>query len=539
MPDESLQILVVDDSPEDRGTYRRYLSRDTAQTYRFHEEGGVEAGLRALEQIQPACIILDYAMPDGTGLEFLKELGKRDSSRRVPVVMLTGTGDESIAVEAMKSGARDYLIKGQLTPESLRVAISGAIYRHRAERQLDAQRTELERLYREAQESNAAKDALVRQLQEANSAKDQFLATLSHELRTPLTPVLIAVSSISEDELNEPARDLFDTIRRNVLLEARLIDDLLDLTRVAKGKLQLDLQPTDVHAILQNVVEICRADLDSKSFHLELSFGATSRFVNADAARLQQVFWNLLKNAAKFTPRGGRISITTHSPSPERITVAFADNGLGIPPERLSKIFDAFEQGSPAVTQRYGGLGLGLAISKAIVDAHRGSITASSAGANQGTTFTVELAAFAEAPAVELATPSPDGTYSANVLLVEDHRDTGRLLSRTLTRVGYRVHLATSVASALEVFRAEPIDLIISDLGLPDGHGTELLKQASAIRSTKAIALSGYGLEHDLEATRRAGFLMHLVKPIEPVKLQNAIERALSSASPEAAAAAQ
>ena len=530
MSDEPLDILVVDDNPEDRATYRRYLSRDTAQLYRIHEEGGVEAGLQALEHLDPACIILDYAMPDGTGLEFLQQLQSSACTRRLAVVMLTGTGDESIAVQAMKSGARDYLIKDQLTPESLRIALTGAIYRAAAERQLDAQRTELERLYREAQESNVAKDALVQQLQDANSAKDQFLATLSHELRTPLTPILIAVSAISEDELNEPMSDLFDTIRRNVLLEARLIDDLLDLTRVAKGKLQLDLQPTDVHAILQNVVEICRGDLESKSFLLELNLSAASRFVNADAARLQQVFWNLLKNAAKFTPLDGRISITTHSPAPDRIAISFADNGLGIPPERLSKIFDAFEQGSAAVTQRYGGLGLGLAISKAIVDAHHGSIDASSAGPNQGTTFTVELAAFAQAPAVELATPSPDGNYSANVLLVEDHLDTGRLLSRTLTRVGYRVHLATSIASALEVFRAEPIDLIVSDLGLPDGHGIELLEQASAIRPAKAIALSGYGLERDVEATRRAGFLMHLVKPIEPAMLQTAIERALSGA---------
>lgn len=171
-------------------------------------------------------------------------------------------------------------------------------------------------------------------------------------------------------------------------------------------------------------------------------------------------------------------------------------------------------------------------LSKAIVDAHHGSITAASAGPNQGTTFTVELTAFAEAPAAELSTPSLDGNYSANVLLVEDHLDTGRLLSRTLMRVGYRVHLATSIASASEVFRSEPIDLIVSDFGLPDGHGTKLLEQESAIRPTKAIALSGYGSENDLEATRRAGFLMHLVKPILPAMLQTAIERVLSGAAP-------
>jgi signal transduction histidine kinase len=319
MPDEPLEILVVDDSPEDRAAYRRYLSRDTAQTYRIYEEAGVDAGLAALATVEPACIILDYAMPDGTGLEFLWEVHKAERTRAIPVIMLTGTGDESIAVQAMKAGARDYLVKGQLTPESLRIAISGAIYRAQAERQLDAQRVELERLYRAAQEANREKDALVSQLQEANSAKDQFLATLSHELRTPLTPILIAVSSIDEAQLNGEVRDLFETIRRNVELEARLIDDLLDLTRVSKGKLQLDLQPTDVHTILQSVVEICRADLESKSFILELNFAATSRFVHGDGARLQQVFWNLLKNAAKFTPMGGRITVSTHTPAPDRI----------------------------------------------------------------------------------------------------------------------------------------------------------------------------------------------------------------------------
>jgi CheY-like chemotaxis protein len=261
--------------------------------------------------------------------------------------------------------------------------------------------------------------------------------------------------------------------------------------------------------------------------------------VNADAARLQQVFWNLLKNAAKFTALGGHISISTHSPAPDRIAVTFADNGLGIPPERLAHIFDAFEQGSPAVTQRFGGLGLGLAISKAIVDAHHGSIVASSAGPGQGATFVVELEALAETPAVELATLSRDGTYSANVLLAEDHIDTGRLLSRALTRVGYRVHLGTSIASAIEIFRSEPIDLIVSDLGLPDGHGTELLRQARAIRPVKAIALSGYGLEHDLEATRKAGFITHLVKPIEPAMLHHAIERALSGVAFEEPASAK
>ncbi len=536
MPDEPLQILVVDDSPEDRATYQRYLSRDTAQSYRIHEEAGVEAGLRALETLEPACVILDYAMPDGTGLEFLGEVQKTERTRAIPVIMLTGTGDESIAVRAMKAGARDYLVKRQLTPESLRIAISGAVFRGQAERQLLAQRVELERLYAEAKEANRLKDALVSQLQEANSAKDQFLATLSHELRTPLTPILIAVSSIDESQLNEEVRDLFDTIRRNLGLEARLIDDLLDLTRVSKGKLQLDVQPTDVHAMLQSVVEVCRADLESKSFTLELNFAAASRFVHGDAARLQQVFWNLLKNAAKFAPLGGHISLATYSPSPDQITISFTDNGLGIPAERLAKIFDAFEQGSVAITQRYGGLGLGLAISKAIVDAHGGSITASSPGTGQGATFTVELAAFADAPVAKIVTPYPNGTVSAHVLLAEDHPDSGRLLSRALTRVGYRVHLATSIASAIEVFRSEPIDLLVSDLGLPDGHGTELLQKVRAIRPIKAIALSGYGLEHDLQATREAGFLFHLVKPIDPQTLRSAIERALngSAAAPQA-----
>lgn len=531
MSEATVTLLIVDDSPEDRATYRRFLARDVTRRYEITEASGVEAGLERLGENLPDCVILDYAMPDGTGLDFLSEMHESVRENAVPVVMLTGTGDEFVAVEAMKNGARDYLVKDSLSAESLRVAIQGAVYRGAAESQLRSQRAELERLYEEARLANETKDVLLRQLQEASSAKDHFLAALSHELRTPLTPILLALDSLPEGGLNHEVDEVFQVIRRNVALEARLIDDLLDLTRVSRGKLKLDLQSIDLHTALSSVVEICRSDLESKSIEITLKPAATAHFALADAARLQQVFWNLLKNAAKFTPLGGQIVIATANPDNKHVEVSFRDNGLGIPAERLEKIFDAFEQGSPDVTKRYGGLGLGLAISKAIIQAHDGGLRAESPGADQGSTFTVSLETASPTASAEAPEPAHTPKPSANILLVEDHADSARLLALSLKRNGYRVHVAHSVASALDIFRDEPIDLLLSDLGLPDGHGADLLRRASSIRQVKAIAFSGYGFEHDVAETRAAGFQQHLVKPLEPRVLEQAIAQVLDGAA--------
>src|SRR5262249_9162003 len=216
----------------------------------------------------------------------------------------------------------------------------------------------------------------------SNLAKDQFLAMLSHELRTPLTPVLASTLSLEQEETSsEEMQEALQIIRRNVELEARLIDDLLDLTRISKGKVQLNFEVVDAHTLLRNALEICHADIEQKHLDLQLDLAAQKVHLRADPARVQQIFWNLIKNAVKFTPGGGRISISTGNTSNGQLRVEVADTGIGIEPEALPKIFDAFEQGGRT---RLGGLGLGLAISKTLVEAHKGSIKVESAGKNQG-----------------------------------------------------------------------------------------------------------------------------------------------------------
>src|SRR5437867_11922427 len=241
-------------------------------------------------------------------------------------------------------------------------------------------------------EDNTRDVTLRHELINANAAKDQFLALLSHELRNPLSPVIAMVSELEATTPRSPKlREALEVIRRNVELEARLIDDLLDVTRIAKGKLQLTFEVIDVHEILRRAYEICREDMTKKSIEARFDFEADSVYVEGDPARLQQVFWNLIKNSVKYTPNNGRITIVTSNSQPDEVEIRITDTGIGIEEVKIGKIFNAFEQGQTSITRRFGGLGLGLAISKAMVDAHRGKIRIESPGKDKGTTFIVQL----------------------------------------------------------------------------------------------------------------------------------------------------
>jgi signal transduction histidine kinase len=512
------KILILDDNDIDRETCRRHLARSLTHHYRFFEHNAIDGALELVQETNPDCILLDYHLHDGNGVEFLQQLAEIGGPRAFPVVMLTGTGSETIAVTVMKAGAQDYLVKDRLNPEVLQRTVEGAIYKAQTERLLDGQRKEMERLFREAQAANAR--------------KDQFLATLSHELRTPLTPVLAAVSNPRIDQATpDELRQIFAIIRRNIELEARLIDDMLDLTRISSGKLDVDARSADVHHVLSHAVETCQQDLSKKHLNLELVLAATRHHLEADPARLQQVFWNLLKNAVKFTSDHGEISVTTRNPSPGEIEITVADTGIGIDPTLKEKIFDAFEQGHAGITRRYGGLGLGLAISKALVEAHHGNIRAENG--EKGARFIVTLPCSASPetspqPASHNASvPASLPAGTVTVLLVEDHEDTAMLLGRILEIHGYRVHIAHSISSAFEIFLGEKIDCVISDIGLPDGHGTELMTKISANRRVPAIALSGFGMEHDVDRSHSAGFSHHLTKPVDWPKLEEALKKVL------------
>lgn len=368
----------------------------------------------------------------------------------------------------------------------------------------------------------------------ANRAKDEFLAMLSHELRTPLTPVLMTISGRRRDpDLSEDLRRDLELVQRNIELEALLIDDLLDLTRIAHKKFDLHPEAVDIHTAIELALSISSGDLARKNLSVTKRFEATEHHCWADAARLQQVFWNLIKNAAKFTEPGGQVEISTCNPGRGRIEIAVADNGSGIKAELMSRIFEPFEQGDDVRKVRSGGLGLGLAISKRLIDLHHGTIKATSEGLGRGATFTITLQAM-EASLPNSAVDSfPEHKMTASgaeILLVEDHEDTARVLHRILEDAGYVVKSANSVAGARRLAQERQFDLVVSDLGLPDGSGLELMRHLSETHRLRGIALSGFGTEEDIAASQEAGFVDHLTKPIDWERLKSAIERAQNSA---------
>ena len=367
----------------------------------------------------------------------------------------------------------------------------------------------------------------------ANRAKDEFLATLSHELRTPLTPVLLTASTLGRDPALPPdIREQLRMVERNVTLEARLIDDLLDLTKISRGLLELRAETCDAHALIRLAVEIVQPDAQAKGLAIETQLHADPCGLAADPARFQQVIWNLLRNAVKFTPFGGRITLTTRTePGPAGdlwLRVEVVDSGIGIEPGRLQNIFEPFDRGSLAGDHQFGGLGLGLAIVRAIVQLHGGHVLATSAGAGRGATFVVNFpgarpppsprdkAVPGEAKAVRPAQP-------LRLLLVEDDPATLQALGRLLRRDGHTVITATTVASALDAAQTTGFDFVVSDLGLPDGSGIDLMTQLRQRHGLRGIALSGYGMEDDIVHSREAGFVSHLIKPVQFVELQRAL----------------
>jgi|GEM_PF-1167590 len=370
---------------------------------------------------------------------------------------------------------------------------------------------------------NAAKEAA----EAASRAKDQFLAVLSHELRTPLTPVLASVQVLMQEPEFPAALDPYvEIIRRNVELEARLIDDLLDLTRITRGKLELNHDVVDAHALLHTVEEICSGDVRTKQLTIMIEPEAERHHILGDSARLQQVLWNLVQNAVKFTPEGGTVVIRSSNPKPGRLRLEVIDTGIGIDRQLLPRIFDAFEQGERSITRRFGGLGLGLAISRMLMNAHGGTLTAASEGRDRGATFTVEMdvvspeAGVADAAGMERQ--DHEGSY-VHILLVDDHSDTNTVMKMLLERRGYRVSTADSVSSALELASCTCFDLLISDIGLPDGSGLDIMRELHARSGIRGIALSGFGMEDDVRRSLEAGFAEHLTKPVSFQKLLQAI----------------
>jgi PAS domain S-box-containing protein len=368
------------------------------------------------------------------------------------------------------------------------------------------------------------------ELDVANRAKEQFFAALSHELRTPLTPVLATLSFWEGDNsFPEMLRGDIKMMRRNIELEMRLIDELIDLNRVTKGKISLRLETVDVNTLISSVLKMYASEIALRGLYITTDLAAEERYIECDVDRLQQVFWNIIKNAAAFTPKEGRIDIRTFNIA-SSVCIAFKDTGVGMSPETIQNLFRPFLGKAPANSPRSEGLGLGLAISQALIVEQGGEITARSEGIGAGSEFVVRLPLAQAAPEpvalpTALTAPVEALTRPMRILLVEDHADSAKVLSKILSRLGYEVDTAGTSGSALDFYRSNQYDLVLSDIGLPDGSGIELVQKMKGIKEVPAIALSGFGTEEDILRAQQTGYLHHLTKPVDIQQLQAAIQR--------------
>jgi len=377
--------------------------------------------------------------------------------------------------------------------------------------------------------------------EQANRTKDEFLATLSHELRTPLSAILGWSHLVRTGKLDEPQMSrAFETIERNARSQSQLIDDLLDVSRIITGKLQIEPRAVDLCTVVEAASDAVRPSIEAKDIKFETVLDTEACLVRGDANRLQQIVWNLLSNAIKFTPTGGRVSAEVKRVG-ERARISVSDSGTGITSEFLPYIFDRFRQADGSTTRVHGGLGLGLSIVKHLVELHDGVVEVQSAGKDQGATFTVSLplsSAASSDPIETAATPEPESNglpagfskllKGLRILVVDDEADSRDLVTAILTRCGGKVRSCESVAEALNTFREWKPDLLVSDIGMPNEDGYELIKKLRKLRLKRAreipvVALTAYATDDDRERTLSAGFQMHVAKPIEPEALVRSI----------------
>ncbi|HYP01061.1 MAG TPA: PAS domain S-box protein [Pyrinomonadaceae bacterium] len=389
----------------------------------------------------------------------------------------------------------------------------------------------------EAEQAARENERLYREAQESSRLKDEFLATVSHELRTPLTAILGWAHLLRRGGFNgDSALKALETIERNARSQSQLIDDLLDVSRIITGKLRMDIRPVDPNSFIDAAIEAVGPAAEAKGVLLQRIIDTGVVSVAGDPARLQQVVWNLLSNAIKFTPKGGRVRITLERIN-SHIEIGVSDNGTGIEPEFLPYVFDRFRQGDQRSTRKHGGLGLGLAIARHLVELHGGTVRAESRGLNQGSTFTVVLpvapvyqsVGHGERvhPAARDTLPNyecPDRLDGLKVLIVDDEPDTRELLKMGLAQCGAEVKATGSVAEALGAIVAEVPDLLISDIGMPDEDGYELIRRVRGLpiergRKVPAIALTAYARVEDRMQALRVGYQMHVPKPVELAEL--------------------
>jgi signal transduction histidine kinase len=523
-------VWVVDDSPVEIEMAQRLISPR-------HEVKTFTNGSTALEQLasgeKPDVLVLDWHMPDLSGLEICRFLRGSYDEATLPILILTATGGPGDLLEGLAAGANDFVTKA-FDPPELVARVSALVRAKKVHDRL--KHTEL--ITRKARET----------AEEANRAKDVFLATVSHELRTPLNAILGWARLLGEKTL-DPAtlRRGLETIERNAKIQVQLIEDILDTTRVVTGKFQLELGSLDLSKVVRAALDSVKPSADLKHVSIEVLLGPGPFYMQGDADRLQQTVWNLLTNAIKFTPPGGQICVELRR-SESKVELCVTDSGKGIAESFLPHVFDRFRQEDQAVTRRYSGLGLGLALVKHIVTAHDGAVSAFSDGEGRGAAFTITLPFVEESPrsrAGDSDHPSASTTLherpvgrlaGLNVLVVEDDEDARDLFVTVLGQQGALVRSAATAAEALTLLALALPDVLVSDIGLPEADGYELVRAVRALghlpERLPAIALTAYAHREDRRLALEAGFQAHVAKPVDPDLLVAAVAAAAARGRP-------
>ena len=520
------RLLVVDDEESLRITTAAIFEKegyivDTAAT-------GDEA-IERLTNSDYDLVLTDLHMEGGDGLSVLSQI-RRHSPLTISVV-LTGFASVESAIAALQEGAYDYLVK-PCDIESMKHTIRRGVEHRRLMLAEQKARADLEQLNldleQRIEERTAELKRLNVELAEANRAKDVFLATLSHEPRTPLTPVVGWIKLLRSGTLDDKSvAQALDAIERNAWLQSRLIDDLLDTSRIATGKLHFEPKPTDLNVVVKAAVDTVRTSAASRNIELTTSLSSSPLTVMGEPVRLQQIAWNIVSNAIKFTDPGGKVNVTTGRIGTQAY-VEVVDTGVGIEPEFLPHVFDRFRQADGSTSRRHGGLGLGLAIADALTKIHGGRLEVQSGGVGCGSSFTLRLnLAPGESVVPEQVVQEIHSLSGLEVLIVEDSEDTLTLLSAIFRREGASVTTAVSAAEALQSAVTKRPDIIVSDIGMPETDGYQLLEQLRILPGLKdvpAIAISGYASEDDRQRALASGYVALVPKPIEVDVLFNLIQ---------------
>lgn len=546
-------VLIVEDNPEMNRFIGEILGRDYQIATAFNGQEGLEQALT----LHPDLIVSDVMMPEIGGDRLVSLLRSNPEFADTSIIMLTAKDDDDLRVQLLREGVQDYLMK-PFSVEELRARVGNAVaikrVRDLLQQELASQSSDVEILASElALHKRELEAALILQQQQsaelikANQIKDEFLSIVSHELRTPLNSILGWTQLLQTRKLNEPTKTkALETIERNAKQQVNLIDDILDVSRIIRGKIRLQLRPVNLIPIVEAALDTMLPTAQSKGIEVDFNFDPAVALISGDSDRLQQVAWNLLSNAVKFTPAEGKISVAI-AQTDSSITLQVQDTGIGIHPDFLPYVFDGFRQADSSTTRAYGGLGLGLTIVRHLVELHGGQVQALSEGEGQGATLIVQLPILPKPPqetqeqAVQTSSSREEGLSSQlwaldglQVLVVDDDPDTGDLMQAMLTDYGVRVRVVTGVSEAIALMEQFKFDVLVSDIGMPGEDGYHLIHQirhheADSNRHIPAIALTAFASEEDRAQSLMAGFQKHLSKPVEPAQLAKVLAQLAST----------